>query len=59
MMPNDVRLADKQPQAKTRVLNPIVNHPAAQAIFVFSRSWTRAVTPRNPKPTSARSLGRS
>ncbi len=58
-MHDNLRLADKQPQAKTRALNPIVNHPAAQAIFVFSRSWSRAVAPREPKPTSARSLGRS
>jgi len=53
----NLRVAEKKPA--TKAPNPIVDHQAAQAIFVFSRSWSRAVAPQTKKPTSARSLGRS
>jgi len=58
-MQENLNVAEKPSPAKTAPLNPIVNHAAAQAIFVFSRSWSRAVASRTAKPTSARSLGRS
>ncbi len=50
---------EKKPAAKTPIQNPIVDLEGSRAIFVFSRSWSRAVASQSKKPTSARSLGRS